>query len=60
MDRNGQASAELILIFGGIIVIVMIGLIFYRNYINDLSNNIKDNEVNGLIEKLENINKHFE
>lgn len=60
MDKNGQAAAELILILGGIIIIVMVGLIFYRNYLSDLSNNIKDNELSELNNKLDEINKHFQ
>lgn len=60
MDKNGQAAAELILILGGIIIIVMVGLIFHRNYLSDLSNNIKDNELSELNNKLDEINKHFQ
>lgn len=59
MDENGQGAAELILIIGGIIVIVMVGLIFYRNYLNDLSKNIKDNELDELNNKLDEINNYF-
>lgn len=59
MDRRGQGAAELILIIGGIIVIVMVGLIFYRNYLNDLSDNIKDNELGELNKKLDQLNNYF-
>ncbi|MDO5848938.1 MAG: class III signal peptide-containing protein [Methanobrevibacter sp.] len=59
MDEKGQVAAELILIIGGMIVIVMIGLIFYKNYLSDLSKNIKNNEVNGLNNKLNEINNYF-
>lgn len=59
MDKNGQVAAELILIIGGIIVIVMIGLIFYRNYVFDLSKDIKENELDSLNNKLDEINKYF-
>ncbi len=60
MDENGQGAAELILILGGIIVIVMVGLIFYRSYLNDLSKNIKDNELDELNNKLDEINNYFD
>lgn len=59
MDKRGQGAAELILIIGGIIVIVMVGLIFYKNYLNDLSDNIKDNELSELNEKLNQLNNYF-
>lgn len=59
MDKKGQGAAELILIIGGIIVIVMVGLIFYKNYLNDLSDNIKDNELSELNEKLDQLNNYF-
>lgn len=59
MDNKGQGAAELILILGGIIVVVMVGLIFYKNYLNDLSDNIKDNEVNELNKKLDQLNDYF-
>ena len=59
MDKRGQGAAELILIIGGIIVIVMVGLIFYKNYLNDLSENIKDNELSELNEKLDQLNNYF-
>lgn len=59
MDKRGHGAAELILIIGGIIVIVMVGLIFYKNYLNDLSDNIKDNELSELNEKLDQLNNYF-
>ncbi len=39
-DNKGQGSAELILIFGGIIVVAIIAAIFYRNYLSGLGSNI--------------------
>jgi uncharacterized protein (UPF0333 family) len=37
-EDEGQGSAELILIFGGIIVISIIAAIYYRNYLAGLGN----------------------
>lgn len=57
MDSKAQAAAEFILIIGGIIVIVMVLLIAYKNYLNDLSSEINstevqnlDNAINGMME----------
>lgn len=57
MDSKAQAAAEFILIIGGIIVIVMVLLIAYKNYLNDLSGEINstevqnlDNAINGMME----------
>ena len=60
MDESGQVASELILIIGGIIVLVMIGLIFYRNYVSNLSNDIQENEVKSLNNKLNEINNYFQ
>ena len=58
-ENSGQAAAELILIFGGIIVIVIIGLIFYKNYINDLSGEIQKNELNDFNNQLNDLSQYF-
>ncbi|WP_273476897.1 class III signal peptide-containing protein [Methanobrevibacter woesei] len=57
MDNKAQAASEFILIIGGIIVIVMVLLIAYKNYLNDLSDEINstevqnlDNAINGMME----------
>ena len=58
-ENNGQAAAELILIFGGIIVIVILGLIFYKNYIGELSGEIQKNELNSFNNQLEMLSQYF-
>ena len=57
MDNKAQTAAEFILIIGGIIVIVMVLLIAYKNYLSDLSGEINstevqnlDNAINGMME----------
>ena len=59
MDESGQASAEFILLFGGIIVVVLLAVFMYRNYINDLSGEIKSEEVTQFSEKLGEISDLF-
>ncbi|MBZ4284066.1 class III signal peptide-containing protein, partial [Streptococcus pneumoniae] len=36
MDENAQGSAELILLFGGIIVIAIVAAVYYKNYLGGL------------------------
>ena len=56
---SGQASAEFILLFGGIIVVVLLVIFMYRNYINDLGGEIKSNEVNELNSKIDELSEFF-
>ena len=46
MDNKAQGAAEIILLLGGMIIIVLVALFFYRNYLNNLSEDIANNEVN--------------
>ena len=59
MDESGQASAEFILLFGGLIVVVLLAVFMYRNYVNDLSGEIKSKEVSKFNEKLGEISDLF-
>lgn len=45
MDNRGQGSAEFILLFGGVFVVVLLAIYMYNNYVNDLSNEIASKEV---------------
>ena len=46
MDNSGQTSAEFILLFGGIFVVVLLVIYIYNNYINELGGEIASEEVN--------------
>ncbi len=59
MDNNGQASAELILLFGGIIVVVLLAIHMYNNYMSDLSGEIASKEVNQFNSQLNSLGKYF-
>lgn len=59
MDNNGQSSAEFILLFGGIIVVVLLAIYMYRNYLNDLSGGIQSKEVAELNGKLNDLKVFF-
>ena len=56
---SGQASAEFILLFGGIIVVVLLAIFMYRNYINDLGGEVKSNEVSELNGKINELSEFF-
>lgn len=59
MDDKGQASAEFILLFGGIIVVVLLAIYMYNNYISDLSGEIASKEVNEFNSELNALGKYF-
>ena len=59
MDNNGQASAEFILLFGGIIVVVLLVIYMYNNYMNDLSSEIASKEVNEFNNQLMHLKSYF-
>ena len=59
MDEKGQASAEFILLFGGIMVVVLLAIYMYNNYIGDLGGEISSKEVKELNNELNNLKKYF-
>ena len=59
MDNKGQASAEFILLFGGIIVVVLFAIHMYNNYMGDLSGEISSREVSQFNNQLNGLEKYF-
>ena len=59
-DENGQGSAELILIVGGIIVIILVVVSMYKSYLSDLGNEIGSNEMKTLNSSFSDIASRFE
>ena len=59
MDNNAQASAEFILLFGGIMVVVLLAIYMYKRYISDLSGEIQSREVAEFKNKLGEISDLF-
>lgn len=59
MDDKAQASAELILLFGGIFVVVLLVIYMYRNYMDDLSEEISSKEVNEFNNQLSVLKNYF-
>lgn len=55
-DEAAQTSAEYVLILGGIIVIALVAIIVYKNYVSGVGSNITNgsemNSVNGNITQI--------
>lgn len=60
MDENGQGSAELVLLFGGIIVIVLVAVIAYKNYLQGLGNEISGTPLNETTNAIQDLAKKFQ
>ena len=59
MDNRAQASVEYILLFGGIMVVVLLAMYMYNNYVSDLSGEIASKEVKEFNGELNNLGKYF-
>jgi len=59
-DENGQGSAEMILIVGGIIVIILVVVSMYKSYLSDLGTEIGSNEMKTLNSSFSDIASRFE
>lgn len=59
MDDRGQTSAEFILLFGGIMVVVLLVIHMYNSYMGDLGGQINSKEVKEFNNGLNNIGKLF-
>lgn len=58
-DDTGQGAAEMILLFGGVIVITVVALAFYSDYVNNLGENINGTEVEDLKTNISNLQYKF-
>ena len=59
MDNNGQTSAEFILLFGGIMVVVLLAIYMYNTYVSDLSGEIESREFRQFNSQLHNLGNYF-
>jgi uncharacterized protein (UPF0333 family) len=63
IDESAQVSAELILIFGGIIVISLVALVFYNNYIHGFNSTFNGSnntsQLNSTTSSIQNLNNLF-
>ena len=47
-DESAQGAAELLLLLGGVLVVVLILVSIYKSYVSDLSLEVSSNELNDL------------
>lgn len=59
MDESAQTSAEFILLFGGIFVVVLLVIYMYNSYMNDLGGEIQSKEVGEFNSQLANLGRYF-
>ncbi|MDR1820306.1 MAG: class III signal peptide-containing protein [Methanobrevibacter sp.] len=59
IDQKGQAGAELILLIGAMLIIVLMVVHFYKSYLGDLGNEISGNELDELNKSIESISSKF-
>ncbi len=59
MDDKGQTSAEFILLFGGIMVVVLLVIYMYNRYMDDLGGEISSKEVMEFNNQLNNLKNYF-
>ena len=57
-DKKAQVSAEFILLIAGLMMIVLIAIDIYKQYLSDFSAQIKDNELDELLDKIDSLNEY--
>jgi uncharacterized protein (UPF0333 family) len=58
-EETGQSSAELVLLFVGIIVIAIIAALFYKNYLSGLGNEITNTDLQNVNNSINNLSNKF-
>ncbi|BAW31712.1 MAG TPA: class III signal peptide-containing protein [Methanothermobacter sp.] len=54
-DEIAQGSAEMILLFGGIMVIVIVAALWYKNYLISAGNEINKTDVKTVTNSIQNL-----
>ncbi|HIH61720.1 MAG TPA: class III signal peptide-containing protein [Methanobacteriales archaeon] len=58
-DETAQGSAEMILLFGGVIVIVIFAALWYKNYLISAGNEINRTDVKTVTNSIQNLKNKF-
>ena len=57
-DESGQSSVELILLFGGVIVVVTFAVVWYRNYVT-VAENAMTSDVKNVTNSISSLKNKF-
>jgi len=58
-EEIAQGSAEMILLFGGVIVIVIVAALWYKNYLISAGNEINKTDVKTVTNSIQNLKNKF-
>ena len=58
-DDSAQTSAEFLMLFGGVIIIVIVFAIVYRNYVKGLGNQINGTDLQNVTQSINNLTSKF-
>lgn len=59
-DENGQGASEILLLLGGVLIVVLILVYIYKDYISDLGSEISSNELSSLNNSFSNLSSKFD
>lgn len=59
LDESAQSSAELILLIGALIVIILVAITCYKNYIVGINGEINAQELDNLNKSINNLSNKF-
>jgi len=58
-EDNGQVGAEMLLLIGGMIIIVLIAIYFYKDYLSRIGEEVSSSELNKLNDSIKNLSLKF-
>lgn len=58
-EDKGQVGAEMLLLIGGMMIIVLIAIYFYKDYLEGIGNEISSTELNKLNDSVKNLSLKF-
>ena len=59
-DENGQGASEILLLLGGVLIVVLILVYIYKDYISNLGSEISSNELSSLNNSFSNLSSKFD
>jgi len=58
-EDRGQAGAEMLLLIGGMMIIVLIAIYFYKDYLSQIGDEISSTELGKLDDSIKNLSLKF-